>query len=181
MESLEHAQARGANIICEYLGGATNCDAYHMTVRPLSACQPPLVIHCIIYSRSECRRVRTQQEVRMASDWQASEPFGSCSTQDPRADGLGVSGCIELALKDAKIDRDQVWQCAVSKTCPVTPQCCISTTRHVHQTQDAVHEVPACSCRSTTLTLTRPAHLWAMWQRSRLSSRHAAEMPCLHS
>lgn len=33
MESLEHAQARGANIICEYLGGATNCDAYHMTVR----------------------------------------------------------------------------------------------------------------------------------------------------
>lgn len=34
MESLEHAQARGANIICEYLGGATNCDAYHMTVGP---------------------------------------------------------------------------------------------------------------------------------------------------
>jgi 3-oxoacyl-[acyl-carrier-protein] synthase II len=58
MESLEHAQARGANILCEYLGGATNCDAYHMT--------------------------------------------------DPRADGLGVSSCIELALKDAKIDRDQV-------------------------------------------------------------------------
>jgi hypothetical protein len=180
MESLEHAQARGANIICEYLGGATNCDAYHMTVRPLSAYQPSLVIHCITYSRSECRRVRTQQEVRMASDWQAAEPFGSCSTQDPRADGLGVSGCIELALKDAKIDRDQVWQCAVSKTCSVTPQCCVSTTRHVHQTQDAV-QVPACSCRSTTSTLTRPAHLWAMWQRSRLSSRHAAEVSCLHA
>ena len=31
MESLEHAQERGAEIICEYLGGATNCDAYHMT------------------------------------------------------------------------------------------------------------------------------------------------------
>ncbi len=28
--------------------------------------------------------------------------------QDPRADGLGVSSCIQLALKDAKIDRDQV-------------------------------------------------------------------------
>jgi 3-oxoacyl-[acyl-carrier-protein] synthase II len=27
---------------------------------------------------------------------------------DPRADGLGVSTCIELALKDAGIDRDQV-------------------------------------------------------------------------
>lgn len=37
MESLEHAQARGANIICEYLGGATNCDAYHMTVGTPSA------------------------------------------------------------------------------------------------------------------------------------------------
>lgn len=31
MESLEHAKARGAPIICEYLGGWTNCDAYHMT------------------------------------------------------------------------------------------------------------------------------------------------------
>ena len=57
-ESLEHAQARGANILAEYLGGAITCDAYHMT--------------------------------------------------DPRADGLGVSTCIELALKDAKIDKGQV-------------------------------------------------------------------------
>jgi len=31
MESLEYAQKRGANIIAEYLGGAINCDAYHMT------------------------------------------------------------------------------------------------------------------------------------------------------
>ncbi|KAG9149864.1 hypothetical protein Leryth_022100 [Lithospermum erythrorhizon] len=31
MESLEHAQKRGAPIIAEYLGGAVNCDAYHMT------------------------------------------------------------------------------------------------------------------------------------------------------
>lgn len=31
MESLEHALNRGAPIICEYLGGSTNCDAYHMT------------------------------------------------------------------------------------------------------------------------------------------------------
>jgi hypothetical protein len=27
---------------------------------------------------------------------------------DPRADGLGVSTCIELALKNAQIERDQV-------------------------------------------------------------------------
>lgn len=57
-ESLKHAQERGANILCEYLGGAITCDAYHMT--------------------------------------------------DPRADGLGVSTCIELALKDARIEKEQV-------------------------------------------------------------------------
>lgn len=58
LESLEHALARGANIICEYKGGAINCDAYHMTA--------------------------------------------------PREDGLGVSMCIEEALKDANIEPDKV-------------------------------------------------------------------------
>ena len=31
LESLEHAKARGATILAEYLGGAINCDANHMT------------------------------------------------------------------------------------------------------------------------------------------------------
>ena len=31
LESLEHAQKRGAPILAEYLGGAVNCDAHHMT------------------------------------------------------------------------------------------------------------------------------------------------------
>lgn len=31
LESLEHAQKRGAPILAEYLGGALSCDAYHMT------------------------------------------------------------------------------------------------------------------------------------------------------
>ncbi|RWW39797.1 hypothetical protein BHE74_00054837 [Ensete ventricosum] len=31
MESLEHAMKRDAPIIAEYLGGAVNCDAHHMT------------------------------------------------------------------------------------------------------------------------------------------------------
>jgi len=31
LESLEHAKARGAPILAEYLGGYANCDAYHMT------------------------------------------------------------------------------------------------------------------------------------------------------
>ncbi len=31
LESLEHAQKRGAPILAEYMGGAISCDAYHMT------------------------------------------------------------------------------------------------------------------------------------------------------
>ncbi|CAH8264671.1 unnamed protein product [Arabidopsis lyrata] len=31
MESLEHAMRRGTLIVAEYLGGAVNCDAHHMT------------------------------------------------------------------------------------------------------------------------------------------------------
>lgn len=58
MESLEHALARGAPIIAEYMGGALTCDAHHMT--------------------------------------------------DPHPEGLGVSTCIDLALKDGGIDRDAV-------------------------------------------------------------------------
>ncbi|AED95365.1 3-ketoacyl-acyl carrier protein synthase I [Arabidopsis thaliana] len=58
MESLEHAMKRGAPIVAEYLGGAVNCDAHHMT--------------------------------------------------DPRADGLGVSSCIERCLEDAGVSPEEV-------------------------------------------------------------------------
>jgi 3-oxoacyl-[acyl-carrier-protein] synthase II len=58
LESLEHAQARGAPILCEYLGGAVGCDAFHMTA--------------------------------------------------PREDGLGVSQCIEAALEDAGVSKEEV-------------------------------------------------------------------------
>ncbi|VAH32792.1 unnamed protein product [Triticum turgidum subsp. durum] len=59
MESLEHAMKRDAPIIAEYLGGAVNCDAYHMT--------------------------------------------------DPRSDGLGVSSCITMSLRDAGVAPEEVY------------------------------------------------------------------------
>lgn len=58
LESLEHALARKAPIFAEFLGGSTNCDAYHMT--------------------------------------------------DPRSDGEIVSLCIEKALQDADIAKEDV-------------------------------------------------------------------------
>src|SRR5262249_17038017 len=58
LESLEHALARGAPILAEYLGGGISCDAHHMT--------------------------------------------------NPRDDGLGVSSCIEKALKQAGIEKEQI-------------------------------------------------------------------------
>ncbi len=58
LESLEHAKARGATIYGEYLGGAFNCDAHHMT--------------------------------------------------SPHEDGSGVAACIELAVKDAGIEKSRV-------------------------------------------------------------------------
>lgn len=58
LESLEHALARGAPILAEYLGGGISCDAHHMT--------------------------------------------------NPRDDGLGVSICIENALKQAGIEKEQI-------------------------------------------------------------------------
>jgi 3-oxoacyl-[acyl-carrier-protein] synthase II len=58
IESLEHAQARGATILAEYLGGGLSCDAYHMT--------------------------------------------------EPRADGEGVSLCIQRALLDAGVKPEEI-------------------------------------------------------------------------
>jgi 3-oxoacyl-[acyl-carrier-protein] synthase II len=58
LESLEHALARGAPILAEYLGGAVNCDAYHMTA--------------------------------------------------PREDGAEVGRCIEEAIQDASIAKEEI-------------------------------------------------------------------------
>jgi 3-oxoacyl-[acyl-carrier-protein] synthase II len=58
LESLPHALRRGAPILAEYLGGATSCDAYHIT-----------------------------------SPWE---------------DGRGVALCIENAIADADIRKEQI-------------------------------------------------------------------------
>lgn len=68
MESLEHAMKRGAPIIAEYLGGAINCDAYHMTdprsdglgvssciqSSLLDAGVSPEEVNAVLYSLSVC-------------------------------------------------------------------------------------------------------------------------------
>lgn len=58
LESLEHAQKRGATILAEFLGGSYTCDAHHMT--------------------------------------------------EPRPDGKGVQLALEVAMKNARVDRDRV-------------------------------------------------------------------------
>ncbi|MDR2540003.1 MAG: beta-ketoacyl-ACP synthase II [Chlamydiales bacterium] len=58
LEELEHARARNAPILCEYLGGAINCDGFHMT--------------------------------------------------SPREDGWGVQLCMEQAIKNSGISKEQI-------------------------------------------------------------------------
>ncbi|XP_022927258.1 3-oxoacyl-[acyl-carrier-protein] synthase I, chloroplastic-like [Cucurbita moschata] len=48
MESLEHAMKRGAPIVGEYLGGAINCDAYHMSnPRADGLCVSSCILSCL--------------------------------------------------------------------------------------------------------------------------------------
>ncbi|XP_023519108.1 3-oxoacyl-[acyl-carrier-protein] synthase I, chloroplastic-like [Cucurbita pepo subsp. pepo] len=48
MESLEHAMKRGAPIVGEYLGGAINCDAYHMSnPRADGVCVSSCILSCL--------------------------------------------------------------------------------------------------------------------------------------
>ena len=48
MESLEHAMKRGAPIVGEYLGGAINCDAYHMSnPRGDGLCVSSCILSCL--------------------------------------------------------------------------------------------------------------------------------------
>lgn len=82
LESLEHAEKRGALILAEYLGGAINCDAHHMT--------------------------------------------------DPRADGYGVALCMEKAIKDAGIEKEQInYINAHATSTPVGDMCEINGVRAV--------------------------------------------------
>ncbi|XP_042019732.1 3-oxoacyl-[acyl-carrier-protein] synthase I, chloroplastic-like [Salvia splendens] len=71
MESMEHAMKRGAKVYAEYLGGATTCDAHHMT-NP----QPDgLVVASCIIKALEDARVSTQ-EVNYVNAHATSSPAG---------------------------------------------------------------------------------------------------------
>ncbi|KAK4779349.1 hypothetical protein SAY86_006877 [Trapa natans] len=71
MESLEHAMKRGAPIIAEYLGGAVNCDAYHMTDPRADG----LGVSTCIKSSLEDARVSTE-EVNYINAHATSTPAG---------------------------------------------------------------------------------------------------------
>jgi 3-oxoacyl-[acyl-carrier-protein] synthase II len=87
LESLEHALARGAPILAEYLGGAINCDAYHMT--------------------------------------------------SPREDGEGVARCIEDAIKDAGIAKEEVnYINAHATSTPVGDLCELEAIKKVFKNQE---------------------------------------------
>lgn len=48
METLEHAEKRGAKILAEFLGGALTCDAYHITnPRPDGAAVSTCIINAL--------------------------------------------------------------------------------------------------------------------------------------
>ncbi|GJZ10235.1 3-oxoacyl-[acyl-carrier-protein] synthase 2 [Tanacetum coccineum] len=71
MESLEHAMKRGAPILAEYLGGAINCDAYHITIPrsdglSLSAC----IQSCLVDANVSA------QEVNYINAHATSTPIG---------------------------------------------------------------------------------------------------------
>lgn len=100
LESLEHALARGANILAEYHGGAYSCDAYHMT--------------------------------------------------SPREDGSGVALCIENAIKDAGIDREEINYVNAHATCtPVGDLCEIRAMKKVFG-EDQIQKMAINATKSIT-------------------------------
>ena len=83
---------------------------------------------------------------------------------DPHPDGLGVSTCIKLALKDSKIERDEVGaeHCpllteACKKLLPVLPCCCCHAALLPALLFQATHA--SHSCKPLPLHITPRLHL----------------------
>ena len=53
LESLEHAQARGAKIYGEIVGYGANCDAYHMTAPTPDGSGASKAMKLAVYSRNK--------------------------------------------------------------------------------------------------------------------------------
>ena len=74
LEELEHARARGAPILAEFLGGSFTCDAHHMT-------EPQPQGHGVRLCIQRCADVRgLQPPPTSASSYSAvaAEPFACC-------------------------------------------------------------------------------------------------------
>ena len=70
---------------------------------------------------------------------------------DPRADGLGVSTCIELAMKDAGIEKEQVH---------ALPFCPASGSMHVTSVLDRLRDASAIHVDRLTAQ-NRDCHPWS--------------------
>ncbi|KAL9167666.1 hypothetical protein ABFS82_05G112600 [Erythranthe guttata] len=109
MESLEHASKRGANIIAEYLGGAVNSDAHHIT----DPCSDGLGVSSCLIKGLEYSRV-SPEEVNYINAHATSTPAGDLAevnaikkvfkntseikmnaTKSMIGHGLGASGGLE--------------------------------------------------------------------------------------
>lgn len=68
-----------------------------------------IAMHAFMRLSPRCHCLSPTSPVLCVTRVPSSPPQHTLHTPpDPRADGLGVSTCIELALKDAGIDREQV-------------------------------------------------------------------------
>lgn len=71
LESLEHAEARGATILAEYLGGSVSCDAFHITALREDGFG---IVHCVQEALKDARVA--PEEVNYINAHATATPLG---------------------------------------------------------------------------------------------------------
>lgn len=98
LEELEHARRRGATILAELLGGATNCDAYHMTEPMPDGGQ---VYACM---KEACEKAAiSPDQIDYINAHATSTPLGD------RAEAVGIRRLLGHALQRVKVNATKSW------------------------------------------------------------------------